>query len=553
MKTISRAEWDSSKRRSGEKSINVETLAAAGASRGLHINEARERILQFRPEVPPEEADYELHKAYGGSQGQNECDKRKITSPQNGKNGGRPPAPSPADVANLFADERLRDKEGKLTLRYWRGQWYRYKEGRGWCGSSEDDVKSRVMTFLRNKHELKDHAKRHYRQHIMANLHALDLCGVEETVEMPCFLDNGKMARSHVAFSNGLIVDLLSYARQLAEKKTPSNCTQRTTPDFFSTDSVSYPWEPDASARLFHRYLERVQPDPQQRSCLQRMLGVLMIDMTRFEVFWQLYGNGANGKTVLLDIIKELVGRRNISYVALSDLFERFQEWPLATAKVNICGELPTDMGRAHFHRIEGRFKDLVSGGEIEVEKKGADKYNAKCRARFVMATNSLPTFFDKSDAIWRRLRIIPFPVEIPEHERDPELAQKIISSELPGVMAWALDGLAEVINANRVADCPEGERIKRKHRFSCDQERQFLTTLYVKDKHNRIKAKPLYDRYRGWMQDNGHRPCVVGKFYDRVEQVFPGANYKVFRIDGKQIRGFEGIKEANVTDVTGC
>jgi putative DNA primase/helicase len=264
-----------------------------------------------------------------------------------------------------------------------------------------------------------------------------------------------------------------------------------------------------------------------------------------------MYGHGANGKTVLLDVLRGLVGASNISYVPLSGLVERFQSWPLAAAKVNICGELPTDIGRGQFHQIEGMFKDCVSGGDIEIERKGADKYTSKCRARFVMATNSLPTFVDRSEGIWRRLRIIPFPVQIADQERDVHLAEKIVRTELPGVLMWALDGLADVIRRGGVPDCPAGAEMKSKHRLTCDHEREFLTETYTKGTHlDRIKATEMYTQYRAWIDASGYKPMGAGKFYARVEEVFPHVQMKAIRIDSTVTKGFLGLKRTDIAEV---
>ena len=161
------------------------------------------------------------------------------------------------------------------------------------------------------------------------------------------------------------------------------------------------------------------------------------------------------------------------------------------------------------------------------------------------MARNSLPTFFDKSDGIWRRLRIIPFPEQITDAEKDVELAEKIIATDMPGVMAWALDGLADVIRRGDVSDCPAGAAIKAKHRLTCDHEKQFLTEYYEIGTHaDRIKGAVLYEAYRDWMIANGYKPCGAAKFHARVEDVFAGCQYKMLRFTDGATKGFEGIRE---------
>ena len=218
---------------------------------------------------------------------------------------------------------------------------------------------------------------------------------------------------------------------------------------------------------------------------------------------------------------------------------------------MNISGELGTDLGRAALAAMEGQFKHAVSGGTIEVERKGIDKTFDRCRARFVMAGNSLPTFMDKSDAIWRRKRIIPFDVQIPKAEQDPDLARKMIESELPSIMRWALDGLAEVIRLRGVPDCERGARLKAEHRACCDHEREFLTDRFEPGtREDRTASADLYREYTDWMNDNGYRPLGAARFKQRVEMTFPMAGYGSIRIDGDVVKGVFGIRR-RVTDVT--
>jgi len=144
------------------------------------------------------------------------------------------------------------------------------------------------------------------------------------------------------------------------------------------------------------------------------------------------------------------------------------------------------------------------------------------------MATNSLPTFVDKSDGIWRRLRIIPFNEQITDEEKDVNLAEKIIREEMPGVLAWALDGLAKIIRQGGVSDSESGRRAKDEHRAGCDHERQFMDENYTRGGTNdRIKSTDLYEAYKAWMNANGYRALGAGKFKARVLDMFPLSAFK--------------------------
>jgi putative DNA primase/helicase len=476
-----------------------------------------------------------------GRQPARKPDRRAETSAANGEKGGRPPAPMHAICANEFADACLRTPDKHLTTRHHHGLWYTYRPVAGWREISEREIEGRLTTFLREQSLYRPHATSNYVRSVILNLRAHDLCGIPEHVERPIWLASGESAANCMAFSDGAVVDVWAYAQALASKTAPPP-TRTASPDLFSGDFVPYPWNPEQLPERWHKYLDRVQPDPEQSRAVARMLGLLMTDQTKYEVFFQLYGNGKNGKSQTLEIISRLVGAHNVSAVPLTGLIEQFQSWPLAFSKVNICGELPTDIGRGQFHAIEGAFKDAVSGGYIEVEKKMANKFLARCRARFVLSANSLPTFIDRSDAIWRRLRIIPYPVQIPPEERIPDYAAWIAETDLPGIAAWALDGMAEVIRARDCADCLAGLDHKNRHRQTCDHERQFLTENYASGD-GFVPGQEIYDAFRAWSIENGYKAVGAAKFYARVQEVFSGATYTQHQTSGERTRGFYGIR----------
>jgi P4 family phage/plasmid primase-like protien len=483
-------------------------------------------------------------------------DRRQETSPENGKLGGRPNAPSPIETAQSFMRETLMDGE-VVTVRHYRDQWFAYSPGAGWAVVTDGEMLKRLMTWLQSKgDQFARHATANYARNVMVNLSAFGLCGIPAQLERPCWLSTGKDARNVMAFSNGLAVDVMQFAEALAAGgELPEGCIRPVTADLFSSDFVGYSFEAEAGRpERFVKYLKRVCPDPDTYKCVVRMMGMMMADTARFEVFFQLYGKGANGKTVLLDIIEALVGRQNVSQVALEFLAPgtRFQSFPLVTAKANISGELRTDTGGATLAAIEGQFKHAVSGGKIEVERKGVDKTFERCRARFVMSANSLPTFVDRSDAIWRRLRILPFEVEIPDDEKDIHLARKIIESEMPQIARLALDGLAEIIMQGRFPDCKRGAEIKQAHRATCDHEREFLVETYEPaSRDDRVSAASIYEDYKTWMKNNGYWAQGAAKFKARVEDVFTTAKYGVFRVEGDVVKGVAGIRRRFVTDVT--
>lgn len=470
-------------------------------------------------------------------------DRRSESSPSNAKKGGRPPAPPPMGTAlKILEKEFMRHSENTPDIIHHRGEWNRYNS-RGWIYESEEDIRKRVMTFLQNEEDYGPHATPNYVSSVIEHMKAFNLCGIPASTEVPTWLDEGGSAKNWMAFKNGVAINVVA----LASGKPVKDWKRKVSPTLYSRDYVDYDYNPKGKCPRFLTFLNTSLPSKDSQDLLQEMTGLMLADITYFENFFFLYGpTSRNGKTVYFNILASLVGKHNVSHVILANLTERFETWPLAEAKVNICGDMATDIGKGK-PQMEGIFKDLISGGMIEYQKKGKDKYNAPCRARFAFAGNSLPTFVDRSDAIWERLRIIHFSVQIIASKRDPNLADKIIASERSGIFNWAIKGLARAIKRGRIIDTEEGIRIKAGHRLECDHEKMFIEEHGLKkgNKNDTVHMNQLYQIYKQWMFDNGFMNKGSGKFYQRIEALIPGVVRGRKRIEGMNsaVQVFIGLK----------
>ena len=451
-------------------------------------------------------------------------DRRSTTSSSNGQKGGRPSLPLHADTARECFEDALIDEDSGLPTTLWRsGQWYDYGP-LGWVSVGAKDVYSDIITYMHTRPDLDRCCNRSYFTSVQDNLTSMDLCGTK--CDMPGWLTTGGSAENWVAFSDGWAVDVHTYAMikaGLLPGCPESDYMKPLSPDLFSKAYVEYPFEGDRSIAMFRKYLDRVQPDPENQRMLRQMLGLLLSDETRYETCFAMIGNGANGKTVMLDIMTALVGWKNVCSVQLHRLNERFQTFPLVENKVNICGEMPTDVGVGSLYKVEGEFKNFISGGILEAERKGRDVVEARCRARFVFATNSLPTFVDKTNAIWRRLRIIDFPVDLPQKEWDVHLARKIIASEMTGILHWALEGLMEIVRDGSVYESQTSASLKQQHRLNCDREKSFLLEACKTDEGVFEPKDMLYATYSKWCRYNGRsNPLSKVNFLKRVKEIYP-------------------------------
>ena len=268
------------------------------------------------------------------------------------------------------------------------------------------------------------------------------------------------------------------------------------------TKLINADYDPDAEAPLFHEFLERVQPDQVMRDFLQRWFGLCMTGITGEQKLAFLYGHGANGKSVLVDTIWGLMG----DYAATAKIESLTGQTkrggadatpdliPLMGARAVRASE-PEQGERLK----EGTIKELTGGEPILVRQLHADFVEVKPEFKLTISGNYKPEIRGTDDGIWRRLLLVPFDVQIPPAERDPDLGRKL-ALEAPGILKWMADGLFDYLESG----LQEPDRVleaTKEYRADSDPVGTFLTecTTVTGDADDFMLSRDLIDAFNFW------------------------------------------------------
>lgn len=188
-----------------------------------------------------------------------------------------------------------------------------------------------------------------------------------------------------------------------------------------------------------------------------------------------LKGTGANGKSVLLDVIKALIGEGNYSVVNMKTLRDVEARSALVGKIANISDESPKDS------LIDAEdFKLLVTGGEFEYRVLYEGRNMARNRAKFIFSTNNELNFSDKSSAVARRLLVIPFDANFnPDNgpltkEIDPFLATKL-KSELGGIFNICMKAYIEAKKRRAIFVSSESRDILKEIEYSSNPIKAYI------------------------------------------------------------------------------
>jgi P4 family phage/plasmid primase-like protien len=304
-------------------------------------------------------------------------------------------------------------------------------------------------------------------------------------------------------------------------------------------------YDPSAQCPAWLKFLDDTfSGDSELKDLAQRLFGYVMIGGRPFlHKAFVLYGEGRNGKSTFLDILKAVIGEKSYSVVSMSKLDREFSLTMLNGVLANIAEETPTDEINAEV------FKTLVGGGQVVASHKGYDEYSFQCNARFIFACNDMPVFKDKSVGLEDRLVFIPFSRYIREEDRDTRIVEKLLA-ELPGILNWAIDGAKTIFKERRLPTYEATNRIKETYKEETDPLYAWVkeNIAFENDESLFETIEYIYTKYQYSSTTAGNKPYSKINFSRRLKKMMKAKCEEMGLIDPYSklhggIRGYKYIK----------
>jgi P4 family phage/plasmid primase-like protien len=187
----------------------------------------------------------------------------------------------------------------------------------------------------------------------------------------------------------------------------------------------------------------------------------------------------------------------------------------LAGKLYNVCAELP----EAEIIASEA-FKAIVTGDPITGRHIRQAPFTFKPKAGHLFLANDLPGTQDQSRGFWRRFIVIRFNrCFTNDPERDPKIAEKIIASELPWIVAWELEGALRIMTQGSYTIPASHDAELAQWRRNADQIATWLEESTTPAPEGQgVHAAAAYQAYRKWAANNGHRTVSATKFGLRMK-----------------------------------
>lgn len=438
--------------------------------------------------------------------------------------------------------ERFTEMHGEiLRYNYIRKSWFFY-DGKIWNTDQEGKVKNLADEVIEKMRQERVHvpegveeedAKKLFQRHVKATRNHNGKTNMIKESEhlLPISTDVFDNDLHLFNVQNGYL-DLKQGALLPHDKKNY----------FTKISNVEYTDKADCP--MWEQFLNQIfDNDKELIDYIQRAVGYSLSGSTEEQMMFILYGNGRNGKSVFLDIINEIFGSysTNIQPQAIMVKQQTSNANPdiakLAGARLVTTTE-PNEGQRFD----EGLIKQLTGGDKVTARFLYEDEFEFTPQFKLWMATNHKPYIRGTDDGIWRRMAIVPFNVQIPEHEVDKKLTHKL-KREINAILHWCAEGYLKW-QQNGLKEPSTVKAQRNEYRTEMDPIEEFIQECCSLDGNLAERGSILFESYDNWAKDNNQYRMSSTKFGREISKKFPkftsnGVRYKGIKVREEERKPF--------------
>lgn len=259
---------------------------------------------------------------------------------------------------------------------------------------------------------------------------------------------------------------------------------------------------------------------------IQKLLGYCLTGETSDQGIYILYGDGQNGKSVFLELIKFLWGAYATSIQIDTLLRSSFQcSGSQATPDLmSLKGArlVTTVEPNEGVQLDESKVKQLTGGDSITARALHADFVTFTPECKIFIATNHKLRISGTDLGIWRRIHLIPFTVKIPTEQVNKNLLNEL-KEEKNGIFRWILEGL-KLYQQEGLKEPEIMSYAKDAYQKEMNIIEGFLAECedIEENQSKQIKATELYSLFKNWCTENGRHAYSSTKFGTEITKKFP-------------------------------
>jgi len=315
----------------------------------------------------------------------------------------------------------------------------------------------------------------------------------------------------------------------------------KATPEYFVTNPI--PWELHKERFIETPVMDRIFEEWVGKDYIKTLYEILsycLIPSYPIHRIFCFIGEGMNGKSCFLNLLRNFVGCENVTATELDTLIaSRFEVTRLH--KKLVC-----QMGETNFNEMSktSLLKKLSGDDLIGLEYKNKDPFEDKNYAKILIATNNLPTTTDKTIGFYRRWMIIDFPNMFSEKKN---ILEDIPEEEYSALAVKCLGIIKDLLEKRSFHKEGTIEERKEKYESKSNFLEKFIEEYTAESINEHITSADFFKKFSAWSKENRHREMSEQTLGRQLKKLGLESGKKYFNWlhDGKggQLRCWMGIK----------
>lgn len=291
----------------------------------------------------------------------------------------------------------------------------------------------------------------------------------------------------------------------------------------YARHQLGFAWDPEAGCSQWVKFLGEVWggcPDADERqSFLSQFLGVCLLGKaTVFNQVCLLLGTGANGKSVLCDVVAGLFPKSGLVSIPPQELHREGHLARIAGATLNLVSDIPGSE-----LMDSGVFKQITSGDLLTARRLYQNPFEFRSKAGHIFSANTLPLSADHSPGFYRRWVVLGFPNRFDGSVTKEQLMVRLRAC-YPGIVRWAMEGALSALRRPGFLVPSSSREVLKEWRLMGDQVTAFLADYgYIHEQFRQdegARRDIVYEDYSHWSARNGHARMSASKFYKRLTEI---------------------------------
>ena len=296
---------------------------------------------------------------------------------------------------------------------------------------------------------------------------------------------------------------------------------------FLSTIRIPIQFDPDAKCPLINKFFNEIVK-PEHVPILYEIPAWCLDTNSPIQVFILLLGEGANGKSTYLELLRRFLGKQNCCAIPVQALSRRFN---LATMYGKLAN-IYADLGPGALWDTS-TVKLLTGGDTVQAEEKFKRPFTFRPTAKLIFSANTPPKIDEDTLAIWRRILALQFPNQFMGEKEDKSLLSKLTGSEeLSGLLNMVLVSLKTLRDKGEFSYAPSLDTVRDHYLVFSDPVQVFLEEVCYIHPEKQISKEDLYQEFKKFCRQNkvpGYTKTKLGRELSKRKQ---------FRTQGVDWRG---------------